>query len=73
MHAATYNQLSARVSALLADPTTLKNLGITLRREPSDDSAAWSQLVTDLRQAPNLTLLPLQDGAIRLAWHSWLD
>ncbi|QJP10712.1 DUF1654 domain-containing protein [Pseudomonas multiresinivorans] len=73
MHAATYNQLSARVNALLADPTTLKSLGITLRREPSDDSAAWSQLVTDLRQAPNLTLLPLQDGAIRLAWHSWLD
>lgn len=73
MHAATYNQLSARVNALLADPTTLKNLGITLRRESSDDSAAWSQLVTDLRQAPNLTLLPLQDGAIRLAWHSWLD
>ncbi|KJK02264.1 hypothetical protein UB43_09535 [Pseudomonas sp. 21] len=73
MHAATYNQLSARVNALLADPTTLKNLGITLRREASDDSAAWSQLVTDLRQAPNLTLLPLQDGAIRLAWHSWLD
>lgn len=73
MHAATYNQLSARVNALLADPTTLKNLGITLHREPSDDSAAWSQLVTDLRQAPNLTLLPLQDGAIRLAWHSWLD
>jgi hypothetical protein len=73
MHAATYNQLSARVNALLADPTTLKNLGITLRREASDDFAAWSRLVTDLRQAPNLTLLPLQDGAIRLAWHSWLD
>lgn len=73
MHAATYDQLSARVNALLADPTILKSLGITLRRDPSDDSAAWDQLVTDLRQAPNLTLLPLQDGAIRLAWHSWLD
>ena len=73
MHADTYQQLSTRVNALIAAHDVRQRPGLTLQRDPGDDAGAWSRLLKDLRGTDNLTVLPLRDGAVRLAWHCWLD
>ncbi|KAF1050914.1 MAG: hypothetical protein GAK43_02631 [Stenotrophomonas maltophilia] len=73
MHADTYQQLSTRIHAQIAAHDVRHVPGLTLQRDPEDDVQAWSQLLRDLRQTDNLTVLPLRDGTVRLAWHSWLD
>ncbi|MED5611052.1 Protein of unknown function [Pseudomonas delhiensis] len=73
MHADTYQQLAARVNAQIAAHDARQRPGLTLQRVPGDDAKAWERVLTELRGTDNLTVLPLRDGAVRLAWHSWLD
>lgn len=65
----TYGLLGQRIQRVINSPRAQSDRCAEISRQPDESPDDWQQLLEEFETLDHVTMIPLEDGVIRLRWN----
>jgi len=64
----SYDAMGARLQAIINSPKAQREKIAVLSRLPDESEVDWDQVLSDLSEIDNVTVISLDDGSVQVRW-----